>query len=76
MAIIYRCHHCHRLVGRLEQPYLEEEQLGLDQLTFEERRELIKHTDNGDIEIKTICEFCQDALDRNPFYHELDTFIQ
>jgi hypothetical protein len=76
MAVIYQCKHCSQTIGELTHQIVDTKQLGLDQLTAEERREMINYQHNGDVQIKTICENCQEALERNPHYHELDFFIQ
>lgn len=76
MSIIYHCRHCGKTVGKLSQSVVDTEQLGWHQLSEQERQEMIDYHENGDINIKTICENCQEALERNPDYHELDFFIQ
>ncbi|MBD1383173.1 anti-sigma-F factor Fin family protein [Metabacillus arenae] len=76
MALHYFCRHCGIKVGSLEEISLISEQLGFQSLTNEERSEMLAYQDNGDIHIKTICEDCQEALERNPSYHEVDKFIQ
>ncbi|BAO93213.1 hypothetical protein Bateq7PJ16_0059 [Bacillus subtilis] len=50
--------------------------LGFQHLTNEERNDMISYKENGDVHVLTICEDCQEALDRNPHYHEYHTFIQ
>lgn len=50
--------------------------LGFDQLTNEEKQEMIAYHDNGDIQVQTICESCEETLGQHPQYHELDFFIQ
>jgi Protein of unknown function (DUF2757) len=37
---------------------------------------MIHYRNDGDIEIKTICEDCQESLERYPDYHGLDHIIQ
>jgi hypothetical protein len=37
---------------------------------------MIDYLPNGDIYVKTICEDCQEALDRNPDFHQCEKFIQ
>ncbi|MCP8618175.1 anti-sigma-F factor Fin family protein [Salirhabdus salicampi] len=76
MAVVYSCRYCGNTVGEIQEPVVEEQQLGLDRLTNEERLEMVEYNGNGDIEIKTICEHCHEALNRNPEYHELDNFLQ
>jgi len=76
MSIIYTCRHCDQHVGKLNQSVLDTTLLGFDQLTVEEKREMIHYKNNGDIHIITICENCEDTLGEHPHYHELDFFIQ
>ncbi|GGM36700.1 anti-sigma-F factor Fin [Paraliobacillus quinghaiensis] len=76
MAIKYKCHHCNHILGTLDHQYVETNALGLQHLSVEDRKEMIQYLSNGDIEIKTICEDCQDTLEQNPDYHALDSFIQ
>ncbi|MFG6121013.1 MULTISPECIES: anti-sigma-F factor Fin family protein [Thalassobacillus] len=76
MSIIYVCRHCNNTVGKLEQEIADENMLGINHLTEQEREEMLEFHQNGDLRIKTICDNCQEALDQNPQYHELDFFIQ
>lgn len=76
MAIVYECRHCQQEVGRIDATEVEESSLGFQVLTNEERLEMITYEQNGDVKVKTICENCQEALERNPIFHQLDSFIQ
>ncbi|MCT2534312.1 anti-sigma-F factor Fin family protein [Aquibacillus koreensis] len=76
MAIVYKCSHCDNLVGQLDHHTVDTQALGWNNLSSEDRKQMIQYQNNGDIQIKTICEDCQESLDRNPHYHELDFFIQ
>ncbi|WP_077623906.1 anti-sigma-F factor Fin family protein [Sediminibacillus massiliensis] len=76
MSVVYRCNHCGVVVGQLDQQVLDTEKLGWNQLSQEERAEMINYQQNGDIHIKTICENCEDTFQQHPHYHELDFFIQ
>ncbi|MRG88177.1 anti-sigma-F factor Fin family protein [Salinibacillus xinjiangensis] len=76
MAVIYRCRHCGNKIGELQQSYVNEEQLGLHVLTNDERNEMIDYNHDGNMEVKAICDHCEESLNRNPNYHELDNFIQ
>ncbi|MBU5467402.1 anti-sigma-F factor Fin family protein [Virgibacillus sp. MSJ-26] len=76
MSIIYTCRHCGQQVGKLNQKIVDTTVLGFDQLTVEEKQYMIHYKDNGDIQIKTICESCENTLGEHPQYHELDFFIQ
>ncbi|MBM7573153.1 anti-sigma-F factor Fin family protein [Aquibacillus albus] len=76
MAIVYNCKHCNSLIGQLDQQMIDTQALGWNDLSVEDRNEMIQYKGNGDIHIKTICEDCQESLEKNPNYHELDYFIQ
>jgi hypothetical protein len=75
MTIHYHCRHCGVNVGSLQQASVQSEKLGINKLTEEERLNMVNYQDNGDIHIKTICEDCQESLERNPDYHSLDYII-
>ncbi|MGD6819085.1 anti-sigma-F factor Fin family protein [Metabacillus sp. 84] len=76
MAYHYYCRHCGVKVGSLEKEAAHSGELGFHHLSSEERQEMIRYASNGDIEVKTICEDCQEALDRNPAFHQVEKFIQ
>ena len=76
MALHYHCRHCSVKVGSIDNISVSSQQLGFDLLSNDERQEMIIYQQNGDIEIKTICEDCQDALNRNPDLHQYESFIQ
>ncbi|UCZ53311.1 anti-sigma-F factor Fin family protein [Bacillus shivajii] len=75
MAIHYYCRHCSQKVGTLSDWSADEEQLGFQQLTDEERKEMIEYDSKGHIQVKTICEDCEDTLRTNPDYHAYDSFL-
>ncbi len=75
MALHYYCSHCGTKVGSLDSISIHSESLGLHKLTDAERHDMISYVDNGDIHIKSICEDCQESLERNPGYHENDFLI-
>lgn len=76
MAIHYWCRHCGVNVGNIEEKNLDSERLGFHQLDQLERTEMIQYDPNGNMHVNTICEDCHEALDRNPQFHEIQTFIQ
>ncbi|MBT2218154.1 DUF2757 family protein [Virgibacillus dakarensis] len=76
MSIVYQCRHCGHVVGQVNQQLVDETMLGLDKLSAKDKREMIHYQQNGDVQIKTICENCEASLGANPQYHELDFFIQ
>lgn len=76
MAITYRCRHCGTQIGQLKEEIYHSQGLGFDHLTADERQEMIHYDENGDVLVQTVCEDCQEALERNPEYHGLTSFIQ
>lgn len=76
MSIVYTCRHCGNEVGRINQSVIDSETLGLDKLTADDVKEMVLFKQDGDVQIKTICENCEATLGQNPHYHELDFFIQ
>ncbi|WP_070121546.1 anti-sigma-F factor Fin family protein [Bacillus marinisedimentorum] len=76
MAIKYFCRHCGTAIGSIERREVSSEQLGFDHLSNDERAEMIRYLSNGDVHVNTICEDCQETLERNPDYHQWHTFIQ
>lgn len=76
MAIHYRCRHCKTHVGTIDHHTVNAAHLGFETLSSEERQELLSYKENGDIEVTTTCEDCQDSLERYPEYHTLKSFIQ
>lgn len=76
MAIHYYCRHCGTKIGSIDQIPVHSESLGLHKLSEQERLEMVSYDSSGDIRITSICEDCQEALERNPDYHQLDFLIQ
>ncbi len=76
MPIRYYCRHCNTPMGEVDSERIEAKSLGFDTLSEEERMDMITYHSNGDILVKSICEDCQEALERNPDFHSLHTFIQ
>ncbi|WP_188456144.1 anti-sigma-F factor Fin family protein [Virgibacillus oceani] len=76
MSFVYQCRHCGQTLGKIEQQVADAAMLGLDKLSIEDKKEMIQYQENGDVQIKTICESCEESLGTNPHYHELDFFIQ
>jgi len=64
------------MIGKLEQKVIDASMLGFNQLSNKEKEEMIHYNSNGDMEVHTICENCEQALGQHPNYHELDFFIQ
>ena len=76
MSIVYKCRHCGNTIGKLEQQTLSTSRLGFDQLSIEDKKDMIHYQSNGDVHIQAICENCEESLGHHPQYHELDFFIQ
>ncbi len=76
MAIHYHCRHCGTNLGVLDRFSVHSEQIGLSILSSQERQEMVSYQPDGSIYIKAICEDCQEALERNPQFHEQDYLIQ
>jgi len=76
MAIHYHCRHCGHTMGTIEQTTLETERLGLHKLNGEERLDMVSYDTEGNMHIKSICEDCQELLERNPDFHGQDYLIQ
>lgn len=76
MSVRYYCRHCSVHMGTLEQTIISSEQLGFNRLDSQERQSLITYDESGDIIVRSICEDCQEALERYPEYHQYDHFIQ
>ncbi|HLS59818.1 MAG TPA: anti-sigma-F factor Fin family protein [Virgibacillus sp.] len=76
MSIVYKCKHCGHVIGQLNQHVLHTSILGWDQLTNEDKMNMIHYQKNGDVHIQAICENCEESLGQHPQYHELDFFIQ
>ncbi|PLR93301.1 anti-sigma-F factor Fin family protein [Bacillus sp. T33-2] len=75
MAIHYFCRHCGVKIGSLHRMSVHADHLGIHKLTDEERHDMVTYENTGDIHIKSICEDCQEALERNPDLHEHDYLI-
>lgn len=75
MAVHYYCRHCGTEVGQLDHNEMSYNRLGFNNLTLDERMEMLHYQTNGDLHVKVICEDCQESLERNPDNHALNTFI-
>lgn len=76
MSIVYTCKHCDGVIGRLERHTLSISLLGMKLLMAEEKTKMIRYSENGDMQIKVICEECEASLAQYPVYYELEHFIQ
>lgn len=64
--IRYVCKYCGQELGILNNYEIHNFKLGLENLTTSERESIITYEMNGDIVVKIVCEFCEDALNKNP----------
>ena len=64
MKIRYICENCNSTVSELEMPAIDEEKLGFNVLTPEERREIIKFDEGtGTMTVNSLCDDCIEALE-------------
>lgn len=75
MAIHYNCRHCGVNMGSIENMSMHTEKLGFHKLTDDERMDMVSYDQTGNVHIKSICEDCQESLQRNPDYHQYDYLI-
>lgn len=67
MAIHYECRHCRTPLGSISHQHgITENRLGLHFLTLEERSDIIAYNPEGDMVVKVVCEYCSEAVARNP----------
>ncbi|PYZ91582.1 peptide ABC transporter permease [Salipaludibacillus keqinensis] len=74
MAVHYYCRHCNSKVGLIDSA-VDSRQLGLQQLTEQEKQEMIEYDKEGHVHIRTICEDCEQTLIEYPNYHEQESFL-
>jgi len=68
MQYIYHCKHCRTVIDVFETNQEHADiQLGLSALTAEEQDELLSYDEQGQkVYIRTICDYCFDAIKSNP----------
>jgi len=64
--IRYVCKHCGTQLAAFDSNQQTEASLGLQSLTHEERDSIITFESNGDMVANVICEYCEEAVARNP----------
>jgi hypothetical protein len=62
----YVCRYCHTSLGRIESSGLTDSQLGFDQLTLEEREDIISKDMSGGTQVRVVCESCQELIETYP----------
>ncbi|WP_059174198.1 anti-sigma-F factor Fin family protein [Bacillus sp. FJAT-27445] len=75
MAIHYLCRHCGIALGSIDKEAADSIMLGLHMLNGQERATMVSYEQNGDIQIKSICEDCQESLEKDPSLHQYDYLI-
>ncbi|RHW31808.1 DUF2757 family protein [Neobacillus notoginsengisoli] len=75
MAIRYICRHCGTRIGSIDMLSADSVMMGLNLLSGEDRASMVSYEQNGDIQIKSICEDCQESLEKNPNLHQYDYLI-
>lgn len=66
MAVNYICRHCKSSMGSIEGSSVTEQQLGFHSLTPEERSDIIAYDSSGNVTVKVVCDYCNEALSSNP----------
>lgn len=74
MSTFYYCRHCGCRIGSIMNE--EAHNVVVGQLSEQDKKEMVRYDEYGNVYVKSICEDCQEILERNPHYHEYDTFIQ
>lgn len=64
--IRYVCKYCGQHLGEIDSKTVSNEQLGIHSLTPMELKSIITYESNGDMIANVICEYCQEALEKNP----------
>ncbi|OEH84341.1 hypothetical protein BHU72_11080 [Desulfuribacillus stibiiarsenatis] len=67
MKFIYHCKHCHTVIDILEADRTIEKDLGLQDLSQQEKDELL-YFDAAEqsVYVRTVCDFCYEAIQANP----------
>ncbi|MFD1066918.1 anti-sigma-F factor Fin [Oceanobacillus locisalsi] len=76
MVINYGCRHCGKEIGMLNDTEMDVSLRFLDLLKEQDMAEMLTPAQDGSFRLEVICEYCQQALDTHPDYHELDYFLQ
>lgn len=70
MRVQYMCKYCKQFLGELNQPGWSradaERMCGLNQLSAVELRDAIDYNGMESIHVKTVCEYCQNAVELHP----------
>ena len=74
--IRYICKHCGHDLGSIDKNMLQDDRLGFQSLTPQERDDIISYEANGDMVANVVCEYCQEALENNPELMLLSNLLQ
>ncbi|ASS77007.1 hypothetical protein CIG75_20275 [Tumebacillus algifaecis] len=77
MKIIYYCRHCQNRIGEVDGSHATEARLGLSSLTPDEAADIITYNSiENSTYVKTVCEYCQEALEAHPELNLLSNPLQ
>lgn len=64
MRLLYYCHNCGDFIDEISVEQVDEQKLGFDRLTAEEKQDIIKSSKNGNmLYVGSVCDNC---------YHDLN----
>jgi hypothetical protein len=67
MHIKYYCRHCNSTVGEVDAANIDQSKLGFHSLTPAEAADIISYNSlENSTYVKTICEYCQEAIEAHP----------
>lgn len=67
MKFIYQCRHCQMIIDVIEGGPDLEQQLGLTELSLEEQNDTLVFDEHGqNVHVKTVCDYCYQAILANP----------
>lgn len=75
MSVKYICRGCGGRIGQIDSD-VSEMQLGFHFLTPEERQHMISYEEDGGVCVRILCDYCNDAVRRNPELSLLSTPLQ
>ncbi|PSR28808.1 MAG: DUF2757 domain-containing protein [Sulfobacillus thermosulfidooxidans] len=55
--VVYRCRHCHRIIGEYGGPW-DDPLLGLSKLTPSEQRDMLQDIGPDRVQVNVLCEGC------------------
>lgn len=77
MHIVYYCRHCKTYLGSIDSARVSYDELGFTNLTEQEFSDILEyHEEDNTTYVKTVCEFCETALQQNPSLYLTNSPIQ